>query len=149
VFKLVGDVIGLDGKSVGLGEARMIAAAQGSLTDSRVLFRLARLSMRLPNGRRKEFDIDGWVVGEDGIRGMGGRLLDPKNDPSVWKVHGVCGITEGMESIIKERLAHLVPVVQVLGNREATVVFSQSLALPDIPEQLEREESSVVYTALD
>ena len=77
VLKLLGNVMGPDGNTIPLGEARLIAAAQGSLTDSRVLFRLTRLSIRLPNGRRKEFAIDGWVVGEDGIRGMSGVLIDP------------------------------------------------------------------------
>jgi hypothetical protein len=37
----------------------------------------------------------------------------------------------------------------VLSNREATAVFSQSLAIPDLLEQLDEEESSVVYTSLD
>ena len=69
--------MGPDGNAVPLGEARIIAAAQGSLTDSRVLFRLTRLSIRLPSGKRKEFPIDGWIVGEDGIRGLEGVLIDP------------------------------------------------------------------------
>jgi hypothetical protein len=51
--------------------------------------------------------------------------------------------------IIRERLAQLVPVVQVLSNREATAVFSQSLAIPDLLEQLDEEDPSVVYTSLD
>jgi hypothetical protein len=52
-------------------------------------------------------------------------------------------------TIIRERLAQLVPIVQVLSNREATAVFSQSLAIPDLLEQLDEEEPSVVYTSLD
>jgi hypothetical protein len=77
VFKLDGDVLGPDGSTLPLGEARLIAAAQGSLTDSRALFRLTSLNIRLPNGRRKIIGVDGWVVGEDGIRGMSGVLIDP------------------------------------------------------------------------
>ncbi len=77
VFKFVSDVIGPDGSSLPLGESRIVAAAQGSLTDSRVLFRLTDLSIRLPDGRRKVMKVDGWVVGEDGIRGMAGVLNDP------------------------------------------------------------------------
>lgn len=77
VFKLVGDVFGPDGSTLPLGEARLIAAAQGSLTDSRALFRLTSLNIRLPDGRRKVIGVDGWVVGEDGIRGMSGILIDP------------------------------------------------------------------------
>jgi hypothetical protein len=192
VLKLVGDVIGPDGNSVPLGEARVIAAAQGSLTDSRVLFRLTRLSIRLPNGRRKEFGVDGWVVGEDGIRGMEGVLIDPigKAIAGAGMAGGLAGLGQGLaaantvnrfgvgntpdtsfvkdgqmgeyaagmalssaarewNSSIRERLAQLVPVVQVLSNREATAVFSQSLAIPDLLEQLDEEDSSVVYTSLD
>ena len=77
VFKLVGDVNGPDGSALPLGEARLIAAAQGSLVDSRALFRLTSLNLRLPNGQRKVVPVDGWVVGEDGIRGMEGILIDP------------------------------------------------------------------------
>ena len=77
VFKLVGDVNGPDGSALPLGEARLIAAAQGSLVDSRALFRLTSLNVRLPNGQRKVVPVDGWVVGEDGIRGMEGILIDP------------------------------------------------------------------------
>lgn len=182
LFKLVGDVIGWDGKSVALEEARLIAAAQGSLTDSRVLFRLTRLSMRRPNGRRIEFGVDGWVVGEDDIRGMEGVLIDPIGELSglhqgLAAANTVChyGVGNARDtgfvkdgkmpaepagtelassareyvSVIKERLAQLLPVVQVLSNREATAVFSQSLAIPDLPEQLCEEESSVVLHSLD
>ncbi|MCB0320344.1 MAG: TraB/VirB10 family protein [Bdellovibrionales bacterium] len=77
LFKLVGDVEGPDGSALPLGEARLLAAAQGSLTDSRALFRLTSLSMRFPNGERVEVDVDGWIVGEDGIRGMAGIPIDP------------------------------------------------------------------------
>ena len=77
VLKLIGDVQGPDGSTLPLGEARLIAAAQGSLSDQRALFRLTSLSIRHPNGRRKVIDVDGWIVGEDGMRGMQGILLDP------------------------------------------------------------------------
>jgi hypothetical protein len=78
VLQLIGDVNGPDGSQLPLGEARMIAAAQGSLTDGRALFRLSSLNIRLPNGRRKIIDdIDGYIVGEDGKLGMEGVLIDP------------------------------------------------------------------------
>jgi conjugal transfer pilus assembly protein TraB len=77
VFSLDGNVSGPDGSALPLGEARLVAAAQGSLTDARALFRLTDLSVRLPNGRRKVYKVDGWVVGEDGVRGMQGILIDP------------------------------------------------------------------------
>jgi|GEM_PF-692560 len=76
VFKLNDDILGPDGSRLPLGEARLIAAAQGSLVDSRALFRLTDLSVRLPDGQRRTYKVDGWVVGEDGIRGMKGLLID-------------------------------------------------------------------------
>jgi hypothetical protein len=76
VFKLNGPITGPDGSSLQLGEARLIAAAQGSEVDSRALFRLSSLAIRHPSGRRSTVKIDGWIVGEDGIRGMSGRLID-------------------------------------------------------------------------
>jgi hypothetical protein len=190
VLKLIGDVIGPDGNSVPLGEARIIAAATGSLTDSRTLFRLTKLSIRLPNGRRKEFSIDGWVVGEDGIRGMEGVLIDPigkaiggagmaggigaagaglaaaardnfmfsngtqsstvdaSKIPQYAAGLGVAGAAAEWTQIIKDRLQQLVPVVQVLSGREATAVFSQSLAIPDLLEQMD-DDPTVVYASLD
>ena len=77
VFKLISDVYGPDGSALPIGEARVIAAAQGSLTDSRALFRLTSVNIRLPDGKRKVLKADGWIVGEDGIRGMSGVLIDP------------------------------------------------------------------------
>lgn len=77
VFKLIDDVHGPDSSSLPLGEARLVAAAQGSLADQRALFRLTTLNIRLPDGRKKIVPCDGWVVGEDGIRGMEGLLIDP------------------------------------------------------------------------
>ncbi len=76
VFKLNDDVTGPDGSRLPLGEARLIAAAQGSLSDSRALFRLTDLSIRLPDGQRRTYKVDGWIVGEDGVRGMKGHLID-------------------------------------------------------------------------
>ncbi|HMO19052.1 MAG TPA: TrbI/VirB10 family protein [Oligoflexia bacterium] len=76
VFKLGGAITGPDGSALDLGEGRLIAAAQGSESDSRALFRLTQLSLRHPSGRRSVIDVDGWIIGEDGIRGMQGRLED-------------------------------------------------------------------------
>lgn len=190
VLKLIGDVLGPNGNTIPLGEARLIAAAQGSLTDARALLRLTRLSIRLPNGRRKEFPIDGWIVGEDGIRGMEGVLIDPigKAIAGAGMAGGLAGLgravamgntntltySSGSQSssidssqipayaggmaisqaavewqqIIRKRIDLLVPVVQVLSGREATAVFSQSLAIPDLLEQVD-QDPSVVYASLD
>ena len=77
IFKLISHVAGPDNSQLPLGEARLIAAAQGSIVDQRALFRLTKLSIRLPNGERKVVSVDGWIVGEDGIRGLKGILIDP------------------------------------------------------------------------
>ena len=76
VFKLNGPIAGPDGSALELGEARLIAAAQGSESDGRVLYRLADLAIRHPDGRRSVVKVDGWIVGEDGVRGMKGNLID-------------------------------------------------------------------------
>jgi hypothetical protein len=77
LLKLIGEVNGPDGSAIPLGEARVIAAAQGSLVDQRVLFRLTTMTYQLPSGEQKTIEIDGWVVGEDGIRGLAGVAVDP------------------------------------------------------------------------
>lgn len=94
LFKLINDVTGPDGSALSIGEARLIAAAQGSLVDSRALFRLNQLSLRLPNGQRVTLPVDGWVVGEDGIRGMEGILIDP-----IGKAIGGAVATSGVAAI--------------------------------------------------
>ncbi len=76
VFKLTGPISGPDGSALDVGEARLVAAAQGSETDGRALFRLTDLAIRHKDGRRSVVKVDGWVVGEDGVRGMQGKLID-------------------------------------------------------------------------
>lgn len=76
VFKLTGPITGSDGSTLDLGEARLIAAATGSETNGRALFRLTDLAFRHPDGRRSVVKVDGWIVGEDGIQGMSGKLID-------------------------------------------------------------------------
>ncbi len=77
VLELIDDITGPDGSSLSVGNARLVAAAQGSLTDSRALFRLSTLNIRMPDGARQIVDVDGWIVGEDGTIGMEGILIDP------------------------------------------------------------------------
>ncbi len=114
VFQLISDVYGPDGSSLPLGEARLVAAAQGSLVDSRVLFRLSTLSIQFPNGRRKEIDVDGWVVGEDGIRGMAGVTIDPisKAIGGTILAGGIQGIGDGFA------MAQLTTTSNVNGNQQ-------------------------------
>lgn len=88
LFKLISDVQGPDGTQLPLGEAHLLAAAQGSLTDSRVLYRLTNISVRLPDGERRDIGVDGYVIGEDGIRGMQGVPIDP-----LGKVLGATALT--------------------------------------------------------
>jgi len=98
VFKMSDDVLGPDGSRLPLGEGRLIAAAQGSLTDSRALFRLTDLSVRLPDRQRRTYKVDGWIVGEDGIRGMRGRLIDHLG--KALGAAGAIGAAEGAASAL-------------------------------------------------
>ena len=75
-FELAGPVLGPDGSVLDLGSARILAMAQGSEVDSRVLYRLQNMSLRHSNGMRSVVSVDGWIIGEDGIRGMKGKLHD-------------------------------------------------------------------------
>jgi hypothetical protein len=184
LMKLVSDVYGPDGSALPLGEARLIAAAQGSLTDSRALFRLTSMNIRLPNGQRKIIDVDGWVVGEDGIRGMQGVLLDPmgKTIAAAAFAGGLAGLGEGISGsqlettrngdsttqfiagntaeysagkmfssaageyrdIIRNRVDQLVPQVQVMSGREATVVFAKSVRIPGLFEALTEQDDNAM-----
>ena len=186
VFKLVDAVNGPDGSNLPLGEARLIAASQGSITDSRALFRLTSLNVAMPDGSRKELKVDGWVVGEDGIRGLSGILIDPLGKALLGAgiAAGVQGFGAGLETqnsttstnflgisstqitgspleyaagsaikgvgreysgIIRDRLAEMVPVVQVYSGRQATAVFSKSVTIPGLFEQLEQDESDFIF----
>ena len=99
VFKLTGPIEGPDGSSLDLGEARLIAAAQGQEADSRALFRLTQLSIRHPNGRRAVVEVDGWIVGEDGVRGMRGKLIDKLGRliAATAIISGVSALTERLD----------------------------------------------------
>jgi hypothetical protein len=77
LMELIGDVQSPDGASLPLGNARILAAAQGSLIDSRALFRLTSLTLRMPDGEVQNLPIDGYMVGEDGILGLPGIPIDP------------------------------------------------------------------------
>lgn len=186
VFKLISDVYGPDGSALPLGEARIIAASQGSIVDQRALFRLTSMNVRFPDGRSQEFKVDGWVVGEDGIRGMSGMLIDPLGKALMGAgiAAGVQGFGQGLEysnstttnnnflglssttvtgsplefaagkaiqgmgreysGIIRDRLAEMVPVVQVLSGRQATAVFARSVRIPGLFQQLDKKESDFV-----
>lgn len=94
LFQIMGDVTGPDNTRLPIGDARVVAAAQGSLSDSRALFRLTDLSINLPTGERKQYKVDGWIVGEDGIRGMKGLLKDPLG--KVLGATAVAGFAQGV-----------------------------------------------------
>ncbi len=76
LLQINSQIMGPDGSMLDIGEARIVASATGSETDSRVLFRLSDLAIRHNDGRRSVVKVDGWIVGEDGIRGMQGKLVD-------------------------------------------------------------------------
>ncbi len=76
MFKVTGPITGPDGSSLDIGEARVIAAAEGKDSNSRVVFRLSELAIRHKDGRRSVIPVDGWIIGEDGVRGMKGELKD-------------------------------------------------------------------------
>ena len=94
LFKLVGDVYGPDGSALPLGEARISARAQGSLIDHRAIIRLEDLNITLADGSRKSVRVDGYVVGEDGIVGMEGLLIDP-----IGKTLAAAGISAGIQGL--------------------------------------------------
>ncbi len=177
VFKLSGPIEGPDGSSLDLGEARLIAAAQGSEADSRALFRLTQLSIRHPNGRRAVVEVDGWIVGEDGIRGMSGRLidklgrlitatalvsgigalgerLDDKTDVTVQTGQGltldqqdldyatasaITNASNRLGSVLLNRYESLVPVVEILSDREVAAIFSKPAEIAILTDEIVRQ----------
>ncbi|MCX7953109.1 MAG: hypothetical protein N2654_05725 [Deltaproteobacteria bacterium] len=106
VFRVIGDIYGPNNTTLPVGEARILAAAQGSLIDQRVLFRLTSMTISLPDGSRKELKVDGWVVGEDGIRGLPGILIDPLSEKILGAgiAEGVRGFGEGFEVARRKRV---------------------------------------------
>jgi len=184
VFSLAGSITGPDGASLDLGEARLIAAAQGSEVDSRALFRLSSLAIRHPSGRRDVIKVDGWVVGEDGIRGMTGRLIDKlgrlilatagvsfaaalgdqltgnsstrranqdrnpgfyvgQQDLDYAAASALTDSSNRLGKLLLDRYESFVPVVEVLSNREAVAIFSQTAEI-NVIEQDGDYDSGVV-----
>lgn len=137
------------------GEARLVVSAAGSLADSRVCFRLRELNFRLPNGERKKITVDGWILDEDGIRGMAGKVFDPiaralartsdeppgsrnesAGDPLSFPreacadVEARMKVAEDWSAIIKCRACEIKPVVQVPKGHDGIAVFANSFELP-------------------
>jgi len=102
VFKLDGPITGPDGAELDVGEARLIAAAEGSEIDGRAIFRLTNLSIRHPDGRRSVAEVDGWVVGEDGVRGMKGKVIDKLGQLIIATAIGSTAAALGDRAIRKE-----------------------------------------------
>ena len=129
LFKLTGNVIGPDGSSLPLGEARLIAAAQGSLSDSRAIFRLTDLSIRMPNGSREIVPVDGWVVGEDGLRGMLGILIDPigKHIAGAAIGGGVAGIGQALTQAQQTTVQGEFGLQQVFTGNQAEFAAGQAI----------------------
>jgi hypothetical protein len=164
VFMLGGPITGPDGSSLDLGEARLIAAATGSETEGRALFRLTDLAIRHKDGRRSVVKVDGWIVGEDGASGMKGKLIDKlgrliaatagysfvaalgdridqqsdniqvdnsssvtvrSEDLDVASASALTDASNRIGEILLDRYEKLVPVVEVLSNRNVAAVFSQ------------------------
>ncbi len=176
VFMLSGPIVGPDGSSLDLGEARLIAAATGSETEGRALFRLTDLAIRHKDGRRSVVKVDGWIVGEDGASGMKGKLIDKlgrliaatagysfvaalgermdeksdnvevedssnvtieSDDVDVAGVSALTDASSRLGQILLDRYEKLVPVVEVLSNRDVAAVFSQPAEVSIWEEDLE------------
>jgi hypothetical protein len=80
--------------------------------------------------------------------GSQSRTVDSSQIPAFAGGVALSSAATEWQQIIRDRIRILVPVVQVLSGREATAVFSQSLAIPDLLEAVD-EDPSVVYTSLD
>jgi hypothetical protein len=78
LLRIVGKLTGLDGSILPVKNARLIGVAYGSLVDSRVLVRLNQLNISLPNGERRIYPVDGWLLGKDGLPGIPGFAVDPR-----------------------------------------------------------------------
>ena len=61
---------------------RLIAAATGVEEGQRVYFRFTHASTALPNGRRIELDIDGYLLGQNKEVGLEGKLISAPGFPS-------------------------------------------------------------------
>lgn len=123
LMELIGDVQSPDGASLPLGNARILAAAQGSLIDSRALFRLTSLTLRMPDGEVQNLPIDGYMVGEDGILGLPGIPIDPlgKVLASTATTGAMAGLGQGIAT------AQTTSVLN--GNGGTTTAFTGDLAL--------------------
>lgn len=161
VFRLVGPIEGPDGSALDIGEARLIAAAQGSEADSRALFRLTQLSIRHPNGRRAVVEVDGWIVGEDGIRGMKGRLIDKLGRLILATaiVSGVSALGERLEdrtevTVTGQGLAldqrdvdfAAASAITDASNRLGTVLLNRYEALVPVVEVLSGREVAAIFS---
>lgn len=133
LMELIGDVQSPDGASLPLGNARILAAAQGSLIDSRALFRLTSLTLRMPDGEVLNLSIDGYMVGEDGILGLPGVPIDPLG--KVLASTATTGVMAGMgQAMATGQITNITNgnggVTSAFTGDMATFALGQGLAQP-------------------
>lgn len=120
VFDITGPVKGPNGSDLTLNDAHLVALAQGSQTDGRVLLRLKQLKVRSASNQLADYEVDGWIVGADGLRGLPGTNSEPR------KFHYPEFETgEPNDHLESERS----PVVEAASGTAATAVFARPLAL--------------------
>jgi hypothetical protein len=151
VFKLDGTINGPNGEKLDFGEARIIATAVASETDSRVIYRLHGLVRKDSQGQRFSHKIDGWVVGEDGQRGMSGQIVDKlgqviastagysfvaalgnnfirqnntKDHLATTYASALTDASNRLGQMLVDKYEKLIPVVEVKAGREVAAVFS-------------------------
>jgi conjugal transfer pilus assembly protein TraB len=92
-----------------LKDAVFIGQAYGQLSSERVLCRLETISWVEPNGEVVYADVEGWVVGEDGLYGVRGQVIDRSGE--VVRAAAISGMLSGFSGFFQaERMNSVFPV---------------------------------------
>lgn len=92
-----------------LKDAVLIGSCYGDLSSERVICRLQTISWVEANGEVVEKDIEGWIVGEDGLFGVRGHVVDRSGE--VARASFISGVLSGLSSFFQaERSASVFPI---------------------------------------
>ena len=147
VFRLVGAIEGPEGSTLPLTDATVTAAAQGSELDQRAMFRLTELSFRGGDGTIVRTKVDGWIVGEDGVRGINGSVV-PKVSPESVSAPRILEASRRTGEVLNPREQSLAPIINVAAGQTAVAIFSQPVELPNVVAQAEGQRGAALFTLL-
>lgn len=116
-IRLTGEGVMPRGWSARLKNAQVIASCFGELSSERARCRLESISYIEPSGEIVEEKLEGWLIGEDGLEGIGGKVVDRATE--VARQALISGILGGMAGFFQAQTTASIYPVSPFGQTNA------------------------------